>query len=57
MAFLRFVAWLGKMAWKYGSKLPKMISWAWSHRSTITTWLGNGLTYYTIAELIIRYAF
>ena len=53
MAFLRFIVWLGKQGWKYASKLPAMVRWAWSHRSTVARWIEIGFTYGTIAQWIL----
>lgn len=54
MAFLRFVAWLGTQAWKYGSKLASMIRYAYNNRPTVVRWLERFGTFATVAELIYR---
>lgn len=52
--FGQFIAWLGKLTWKYGKKVPAMVRWAYNNRSRVYGWLERGLTFYTIAELIFR---
>lgn len=49
-----FVAWLMRQVWRFGKRLPAMVRWAWANRSRVAAWLARGLSYGTVAGLILQ---
>lgn len=55
IAVLRWIAWAGTQAWRWGaSKVSKAIAWARRNWRTVKRWLDAGLSFATIMELILR---
>lgn len=54
-AVLRFIAWLGTMIWRYGTRVVNaVIAWVKANWRTVLRWLEAGVAFTTIVDWIRR---
>ncbi len=55
-AVIRFVGWVLTQAWRWGySRVRRIADWAYANWWWVAKKIGEGWTYYEIAQFIIRY--